>query len=42
MKGIHGKGEDEQELWKRSEREGDELMDLKGENLSFPWNFTIP
>jgi hypothetical protein len=35
-------GEDEQELWKRSEGEGDELRDLKGENPSFPQNFTIP
>jgi hypothetical protein len=25
---IHGRGEDEQELWKRSEGEGDELRDL--------------
>jgi hypothetical protein len=34
IEGIHGRGEDEQELWKRSEG-GDELRDLKGENPSF-------
>jgi hypothetical protein len=28
--GIRGRGEDEQELWKRSEGEGDELRDFKG------------
>jgi hypothetical protein len=35
IEGIHGRGEDEQELWKRSEGEGDELRDLKGENPYF-------
>jgi hypothetical protein len=35
IEGIHDRGEDEQELWKRSEGEGDELRDLKGENPSF-------
>jgi hypothetical protein len=35
IEGIHGRGEDEQELWKRSEGEGYELRDLKGENPSF-------
>jgi hypothetical protein len=29
-------------IWKRSGGEGDELRDLKGENPSFPQNFTIP
>jgi hypothetical protein len=42
LKGSMARGEDEQEFWKRSEGEGDELWDLKGENPSFPWNFTIP
>jgi hypothetical protein len=42
IEGIHGRGEDEQEFWKRSEGEGDELRDLKRENPSFPQNFTIP
>jgi hypothetical protein len=42
IEGIHGRGEDEQEFWKRSEGEGDEWSDLKGENTSFPQNFTIP
>jgi hypothetical protein len=32
---MHGRGEDEQELWNRSEGEGDELRHLKGENPSF-------
>jgi hypothetical protein len=32
---IHGRGEDEQELWKRSEGEGDELKDFKGRELLF-------
>jgi hypothetical protein len=32
---IHGRGEDEQELWKRSVGEGDELRDLKGETPLF-------
>jgi hypothetical protein len=36
IEGIHGLGWDEQELWKRSEGEGDELRALKGENPSFP------
>jgi hypothetical protein len=27
IEGIHGRGEDEQEFWKRSEGEGDELRD---------------
>jgi hypothetical protein len=35
IEGIHGRGEDEQELWKRCDGEGDELSDLKGENPSF-------
>jgi hypothetical protein len=35
IEGIRGNGEDEQELWKRSEGEGDELRDLKRENPSF-------
>jgi hypothetical protein len=39
---IHGRGEDEQKFWKRSEGEGDGLRDLKGENPSFPLNFTVP
>jgi hypothetical protein len=34
--------EDEQEFQKRSEGEGDELRDLKGERPSFPQNFTVP
>jgi hypothetical protein len=38
---IHGRGEDEQKFWKRSEGEGDGLRDLKGENPSFPLNFTV-
>jgi hypothetical protein len=29
-------------FWKRSEGEGDDLGDLKGENPSFPWNFIVP
>jgi hypothetical protein len=37
----HDMGEDEQVFWKRSEGEGDELRDLKGQNPSFPWNFTV-
>jgi hypothetical protein len=39
---IHGRGEYEQEFWKRSEGEWDELRDLKGENPSFSLNFTVP
>jgi hypothetical protein len=35
IKGIHGRGEDEQELWKRSEGEGDELRDFKGREPLF-------
>jgi hypothetical protein len=35
IEGIHGRGKDEQKLWKRSEGEGDELRVLKGENPSF-------
>jgi hypothetical protein len=35
IEGIHGRGEDEQELWKRSEGEGDELRDFKGRELLF-------
>jgi hypothetical protein len=35
IKGIHGTGEDEQELWKRSEGEGDELRDFKGREPVF-------
>jgi hypothetical protein len=35
IEGIHGRGKDEQKLWKRSEGEGDELSVLKGENPSF-------
>jgi hypothetical protein len=42
MEGIHGREEDEQEVWKRSEGEADELRDLKGENPSLPRNFTFP
>jgi hypothetical protein len=42
IEAIHGRGEDEHEFWKRSEGEGDQLRDLKGENLSFPQNFTVP
>jgi hypothetical protein len=35
IKGIHGRGEDEQELWKRSEGGGDELRDFKGREPLF-------
>jgi hypothetical protein len=35
IEGIHGRGEDEQELWKRSEREGDELRYFKGRGPLF-------
>jgi hypothetical protein len=42
IEGIHVRGEDEQEFWKRNEGEGDELRDLKGDNPSFPQNFTVP
>jgi hypothetical protein len=35
IEGIHAKGEDEQELWKRSEGEGDELRDFKGREPLF-------
>jgi hypothetical protein len=42
IEGILGRGEDEQEFWKRSEGEGNELRDLKGENPSFPLKFTVP
>jgi hypothetical protein len=35
-------GEDEQELWNRSEGEGDELRDLKGENPPPPFLRILP
>jgi hypothetical protein len=35
IEGICGKGEDEQELWKRSEGEGDEFRDFKGRKPLF-------
>jgi hypothetical protein len=35
IEGIHGRGEDKQELWKRSEGEGDELRDFKGREPLF-------
>jgi hypothetical protein len=35
IEGINGRGEDEQELWKRSEVEGDELKDFKGREPLF-------
>jgi hypothetical protein len=35
IKGICGRGEDEQELWKRSEGEGDELSNFKGREPLF-------
>jgi hypothetical protein len=35
IEGIHGRGEDEQELWKISEGEGDELRDFKGREPLF-------
>jgi hypothetical protein len=35
IEGIHGRGEDKKELWKRSEGEGDELRDFKGREPLF-------
>jgi hypothetical protein len=35
IEGIHGRGEDEQELWNKSEGEGDELSDFKGREPLF-------
>jgi hypothetical protein len=35
IEGIHVRGEDEQELWKRSEGEGDESRDFKGREPLF-------
>jgi hypothetical protein len=35
IEGIHGRGEDEQELWKRSEEEEDELSNFKGREPLF-------
>jgi hypothetical protein len=35
IEGIHGRREDEQELWQRSEGEGDGLRDFKGREPLF-------
>jgi hypothetical protein len=39
---IHGRGEDEQELLRRSEGEGDELRDFKGREPLSLRNFAVP